>query len=145
MKLTKTKLKQIIREEIQNLNEGKTFTDAFELPDDIDASAKGITSLEGAPETVKGNFDCFDNKLTSLKGSPKTVGGHFTCSYNKLTSLKGAPTKVGGDFICWDNKLTSLDGAPKSVKGDFDCSRNPGKFTEEDVRKVCKVGGKIYV
>ncbi len=36
------------------------------------------------------------NKLTSLEGAPKEVGGDFVCSKNKLTSLEGAPKEVGG-------------------------------------------------
>ena len=123
--MKKSELREIIREEIQNLNEGKTYADVFlKLPDSIDASSKGITSLEGSPETVVGNFHCSGNKLTSLEGAPKTVGGYFSCSFNKLKSLKGAP---------------------KIVKGDFVCRNNPVKFTKEDVKKVCKVGGKIIV
>ena len=50
-----------------------------------------------------------------------------------------------GDFYCSHNNLSSLEGAPQEVKGSFYCYDNSKKFTEEDVRKVCKVGGKIYV
>ena len=72
---------------------------------------------------VKGYFSCYNNQLTSLEGSPAEVGGDFSCSYNQLTSLEGAPTEVGGDFYCKNNKV---------------------KFTEEDVRKVCNVKGRVY-
>ena len=81
MKLTKSKLKQVIREEIQKMNEAKTYADAM-AGTNIDVSSKGITSLEGAP---------------------------------------------------------------KEVEGDFYCQKNKTKFTEEDVRAVCKVGGRILV
>ena len=104
-----------------------------------------LTSLKGAPESVGGGFFCLTNKLTSLEGAPKTVGRHFWCGDNKLTSLKGAPQSVGGCFLCLTNKLTSLEGAPKTVGGNFDCSRNTKKFTEEDVKAVSKVKGKIRV
>ena len=83
-----------------------------------------LTSLEGAPQVVKRNFNCFGNKLTSLEGAPQEVGGHFDCSNNKLTSLEGAPQVVKGNFNCFSNKLTSLEGAPQEVGGDFRCSRN---------------------
>ena len=73
------------------------------------------------------------------------IKGNFSCSRNKLTSLEGCPSKVNGNFNCIYNELTSLEGCPSKVNGDFDCSRNPGNFTEEDVRKVCDVKGKIYV
>ena len=95
-------------------------------------------------DIVNDSFDCSENKLTSLRGCPKEVGGDFICSRNNLTSLEGAPKEVGG-FDCSFNKLTSLRGVPKEVGGDFYCSNNKVQFTEEDVRKVCNVKGKIFV
>jgi hypothetical protein len=104
-----------------------------------------LTSLEGAPKEVGRSFNCNRNELTSLEGAPEKVGLHFDCSQNKLTSLKGAPKEVVGDFECHNNRLTSLEGAPKEVGGNFDCYYNSGKFTEEYVRKVCKVKGNVNV
>ena len=63
-----------------------------------------------------------------------------------LTSLPNdIPKYVGGYFYCNDNKLTSLQGAPKYVGGSFWCQNNTKKFTEEEVRAVCNVKGRIYV
>jgi len=104
-----------------------------------------LISLKGSPKNVGGDFWCRGNKLTSLEGSPKNVDGIFWCSNNRLTSLKGSPKSVGGFFDCTENKLTSLDGAPKIVDGNFRCSGNTKEFTEEDVRKVSKVKGNIYI
>ena len=77
------------------------------------------------------------------------VNGNFNCSNNNLTSLEGAPKEVGGSCYCYENNLTTLEGAPKTVGGNFDCGNNPGPngkgFTEDDVRAVCDVKGKIYV
>lgn len=53
--------------------------------------------------------------------------------------------KVGGDFDCSNNKLTSLEGAPKKVGCEFYCTDNKKKFTEDDIKKVCKVSGYIFV
>lgn len=72
----------------------------------------------------KNSFRCNLNSLTSLEGSPEYVGRTFDCTNNKLTSLEGAPRFVGYNFVCWDNKK---------------------EFTEEDVRKVSKVRGNIYI
>ena len=83
-----------------------------------------LTSLDGAPKTVKGNFLCRSNQITSLEGAPQTVGGFFYCANNQLTSLDGAPKTVKGSFLCADNQLTSLVGAPKTVKGNFNCANN---------------------
>jgi len=55
------------------------------------------------------------------------------------------PKKVGGDFYCNMNKLTSLIGAPEYVNHSFYCGKNIKKFTEKDVRAVCKVNQYIHV
>ena len=73
----------------------------------------------------------------------KTAGSFF-CHFNKLTSLEGCPKEVGGAFYCHNNKLTSLEGAPERVFVTFFCYGNKVKFTEDDVRKVCYVKGKIH-
>ncbi len=53
-------------------------------------------------------------RLTSLEGCPFEVGGDFDCTANSLTSLVGGPQVVGRDYFCLDNLLTSLKGiAPK--------------------------------
>jgi hypothetical protein len=38
-----------------------------------------------------------------------------------------------------------LEGCPKEIEGDFICYGCGRKFTEEEVRKLCKVTGKVYV
>ena len=106
--------------------------------------------LEQLPEILKdvsidGHFYCVGNRLISLINAPSSVKRDFYCAHNKLTSLTGAPKTVGNNFYCAHNKLTSLDGAPKTVGGSFSCNNNPVKFTEEQVRAVCNVKGKIFV
>ena len=108
-------------------------------------SHNALTSLESSPKRVGRSFYCFNNTLTSLEGSPKEVSGNFDCSHNALTSLEGSPKKVGGNFTCFSNKLTTLKGSPKEIGGNFSCSSNSVKFTEEQVRAVCEVKGKVYV
>ena len=130
---------------------------------------KFLESLDGAPREVGGSFNCSDcNSLISLKGAPEKVGGHFDCSYctslkslngapkeiggdfscnncDSLKSLEGSPEKVGRDFNCSDcNSLISLKGAPKEVGKYFYCFRCKVKFTEDDIKKVSNVKGKIY-
>ena len=51
--------------------------DSVDGMDDIDCSNKGLTSLEGCPAKVDGNFNCSGNKLTTLEGAPRTVKGDF--------------------------------------------------------------------
>jgi hypothetical protein len=104
-----------------------------------------LTSLEGCPKEVGGGFSCHYNQLTSLEGCPKEVGGHFYCHNNQLTSLEGCPKEVGGHFSCSYNQLTSLEGCPKEVGRDFCCHNNKKEFSKEEVKRVCKVKGIIYV
>ena len=96
----------------------------------------------------KGNLDLNGMNLTKLPDILKdiiTVSGYFDCSLNKLKSLTGAPKTVGGDFACTQNQLTSLTGAPKTVGGDFFCFYNTVQFTEQQVREVCDVKGRVIV
>jgi hypothetical protein len=48
---------------------------------------------------------------------------------------------------CYENNLTSLEGCPSTVGGNFVCGdqKSGVRFTEEQVRDVCDVKGKIYV
>ena len=73
------------------------------------------------------------------------VTGYFSFTDNNITILKGMPKKVVGDFYCNMNKLTSLIGAPEYVNYSFYCGNNIKKFTEKDVRAVCKVNQYIHV
>ena len=115
-----------------------------EVKGSFNCSNSKLTALKGAPKEVGENFYCHRNNLTSLEGAPKEVIGSFDCSYNELSTLKGAPHKVNS-FRCERNQLTSLEGAPKVVERNFFCAGNSVEFTEDDVRAVCKVGGKIIV
>ena len=88
---------------------------------------------------------CDDNKLTSLEGAPLHIGGNFWCTDNKLTSLEGAPKIVGGEFICSFNMLTSLEGIHNQIKkigGSFACENNPIKSHILGLMMI-EIGGKI--
>jgi hypothetical protein len=85
------------------------------------SSGNELTTLAGAPQTVRGDFYCDHNQLTTLEGAPQTVGGDFCCTHNQLTTLVGAPQTVQGHLDCLNNKLTSLAGAPQTVTVGFYC------------------------
>ena len=110
-----------------------------------------LLSLEGGPTRVKKAYICSYNFLKTLSGAPTEVGtlgakgGDFICSHNLIKSLEGAPTIVHGNFSCKENpKLVSLTGIPQVVYGDFSCQRTKGKFTEEQIRSVCDVKGRVF-
>ncbi len=87
-----------------------------------------LTSMEGFPEEVTGNFNASNNKLENLVGGPKKVGKSYDINSNqKLTSLEGAPEEVGGSFNanqCYS--LLSLEGGPKRT-GTYECNSTPIK------------------
>jgi len=114
-----------------------------EVGGNFNCSENNLTSLKGCPKKIGKDLDCSFNHLTSLEGSPEEIGENFDCSFNKLISLKGSPEKVRGTFECYNNQLISLEGCPKKVGKNFGCWNNKVKFTEEQVRSVCKVGGRI--
>jgi hypothetical protein len=129
----------------------KNYTINDDLTIDVKGSVKLINqSLTCFPSFIKFNkvsdsFYCSGNQLNSLEGCPITVGSNFFCRNNQLTSLEGCPTTVGGSFYCYSNQLTSLEGCPIIVGGSFSCYNNTKKFSEEDVRSLCKVEGDIFI
>ena len=104
-----------------------------------------LTSLIGCPQKVGKSFFINNNQLTSLIGCPELVGDDFSCDNNQLTSLEGCSKKIGGNFHCDNNQLTSLIGCPKKIEGSFWCRNNSKQFTEDEIRELCKIGGKIYI
>ena len=137
---------EMIKEWLKKYNiNNYIIKDDFTIDVSEDISFK-IQILKEFPEyiqfgVVEGFFDCSYCHLKSLRGVPRIVKGYFDCADNELTSLEGAPKEVGGDFDCRHNQLTSLKGAPRKVGGNFYCYKTG--FTEEEVKVVSKVGGKI--
>jgi hypothetical protein len=97
-----------------------------------------ISSLKGCPDSLI-ELDCSHNQLTNLAYCPKNLRSLY-CSYNNLTSLKGCPEHLTGDLYCQGNNLQTLEGFPKSIQGGF---KHSSKFTEEEIRAVCKIGGYV--
>ena len=88
-------------------------------------------------QTYEGDIDVNDLNLTSLEGSPKVINGNFFCYNNQLTSLEGSPEVINGSFFCYNNQLTSLTGSPEVIEGHFACEHNPNKnlTIEYQIRK----------
>ena len=134
---------------------------------DIEVKNKKITSLTNGTfvwSEVAGNFNCSHCiELESLKGAPQKVND-FICSYCiGLKSLEGAPKETTNKFVCSSCvSLTSLKGISKTAKV-IDASDNvnlkslnglpeeadyvwvPKHFTEDDVRKICKVRDHVVL
>ena len=114
----------------------------------VDLSKKDFKELPYKFGIVKGYFDLSRNKnLRTLKNCPNYVNGSFACDLcPQLDSLEGCPKKVRGSFWCEDcPQLDSLERCPKEVKRNFWCRNCKRKFTNKEVRSLCKVKGKINV
>lgn len=106
---------------------------------------KSLKTLDCAIDFIGGDLLLANCNLIVLNSKIEKVMGNVSFNSNKLTSLKGSPEFVGVSFSASKNNLETLEGCPKEVKGDFYIRDNYKVFTEEEVRAVCKVGGKVYV
>ena len=75
---------------------------------DVSLYHKGILKIPLKFDKVTGYFSCAYNNLTSLDGCPKYVGGDFFCHGNKLTTIEG-PDFVGGDFFIDTSMVKNLN------------------------------------
>lgn len=83
----------------------------------IAVSNLGLTSLEGAPDVVDGDFYCSGNRFKDFEFGPEEVTGDFDCSSFDLTSTKGFPKKVGGRIGIYNCGIKSLEDLPEEVNG----------------------------
>ena len=101
----------------------------IDVDGDVDLSRRYFKELPYKFGVVKGFFNLDGcEKLISLKNCPNETNGYFSCGdCTKLDSLTGCPKEVWSNFYC-----------------NFFCKDYKRKFTEEQVRSLCKVKGNIY-
>ena len=90
---------------------------------------------------VDGGVNLFNKALKELPYKFGRVTGYFSLgSCKNLTSLKNCPDIVTNDFSCMGcSQLDSLEGCPKEVGSKFYCRKCKRRFTEEEVKSLCKV------
>lgn len=96
---------------------------------DSDLDLKGLflnkIDLPVKINIINGEFNCSENGLTTLEGGPDKVIGNYNCNNNlKLNNLVGGPSQVDGEYDAINCGLTSLVGAPLICKGDFCVNNN---------------------
>lgn len=80
--------------------------------------AKNLSSLKGSPVIVGHNYVIWDcPKITSLEGSPRKIGGQFMLNCPNLESLMGGPI----DIESWD----IADWCPKIPQEEFKLYSEP--------------------
>lgn len=121
-----------------------------ECQGNLTLSNNSLTTLEGCPKTVLGDFILKENigdllllgfpkqvgsdtikssinlslsKITGLKYLPRTINGALSLAKCELASLEDCPQTINGDFNIQENELiTTLEGGPKVVKGTYHCN-----------------------
>ena len=90
---------------------------------------------------VSGDVSFTNHDIKELPYKFGRVTGFFSLTSNpNLTSLKNCPDFVNNWFSCDECKnLESLEGCPKEVGQSFYCNDCKRKFTEKEVRSLCKV------
>ncbi len=96
------------------------------------------------PYTIGGDLDLSRTPIKSL-GNLISVGGNLDLRRTQIKSL-GNFQSVGGDLDLWDTPIKSL-GNLTSVGNDLYLRYTPlsEKYTEEEIRQMVDVGGKIYM
>ena len=96
---------------------------------------------------VNGDVSLGRKNIIELPYKFGRVTGFFILTDNKnLISLKNCPNYVDWFFRCNEcPQLDSLEGCPKEVGSDFYCYKCKQKFTEKEVKALCKVKKKIFV
>jgi hypothetical protein len=95
---------------------------------------------------VYSGFFCSSNKLTTLEGCPYYVGGDFDCSCNKFTTLEYSPKYIGGWYCCRQNELTTLKGIEKCEMNTISLGFTPDIPPENYIYIItAKIHGKILL
>ena len=77
-------------------------------------------------DKVSGDFEISACRLTTLDGCPSFVGGQFVASYNLFENLEGGPHTVKGAYnVRKCANLTRLDGLAEDIGGLFSVDYQP--------------------
>ena len=101
-----------------------------------------ITSLPDNLKYVGGNLNLESTPIKSLPDNLE-VGGNLDLTRTSITSLPDN-LKVGKDLYLEGSKIISLPDNLK-VGGDLIVYRSPlaGKYTDEEIRNLADIGGKV--
>ena len=108
-------------------------TGLVDVMSNFDCSSQNLTDFKGVRfGQIVGDFtfNCSHNQLSSLEGAPESVGGDFFCKNNQITSLKGAPQSIGGYFGSHDNPVS------ESVLSEIYSEMKSGESYQETLQKL---------
>ena len=95
-------------------------TGRVDVRGNVDLSGKNLKELPLKFGRVGAYFNCSNNKLTSLEGGPNSVGGDFYCRNNQIRDFKVPEYSLNEDreFDCQGNpihEIYKLFNTPKCV------------------------------
>lgn len=86
-----------------------------------------------------------ENTLPDYIHFGSITAGSFICSHSNFNSMRGFPKNVGGHFdCCFCAGLESIEDAPQIVDKDFALMHCGRDFTEEEIRHISHITGKVY-
>lgn len=103
---------------------------------DFNFAKTKLRNLRLGPKRVTGDFECSYNYLTSLEGSPEYVGGnysvrsigHLYSSEYCIRTLEGCPKHVGGYIDFSGYGVYTFEFFPDYLGGDIICKDNPIQY-----------------
>jgi len=96
-----------------------------ECEGDLNLSLNKLTTLEGCPQRIYGDFSVTGNtENLFLLGFPEEVKGNIDLTSTNVKGLKYLPRTIIKDLLMSGCSLTDLNGCPEIVNGNFDVSVN---------------------
>jgi hypothetical protein len=113
----------------------------IDVDGEVNLANKNLDEIPFNFGKVTDSFIIVNNNLTSLEGCPYYVGGEFACQFNKLKNLKGSPDEIVYNFYASKNNLESLEGMPSEIGGNFYCDGNPNL---KELDSISNIEGEIH-
>lgn len=99
----------------------------FETENAINRRYGQLKSLKNMPTIIHGKFNVSMNKgLTSLEGGPETVYGTYWCSNCSLKTADHIAKNITGSLLMFNNNIENIDAiADINVDHSIDLTSNP--------------------
>jgi hypothetical protein len=111
-------------------------------PANLNIEHNRLTTLNGLPDTISGDFNASHNSLKTLKGLSKTIAGTCLLNYNELDNFEGIKDViVDGSLILDGNNFTSLKGIEKAFKSVNGSISLRGNKIQANVLGLLKIKG----
>lgn len=92
----------------------------------VDISHNKLTSLVGLPKSGwSGNLCIYYNNITSLEGCPEHIRGDFEASHIPITNMIGGPQHVSGHCLLNNTYINTLEGFPTRIGGNIFIGNTP--------------------